>query len=215
MQQRVLIAMALSTEPELLILDEPTTGLDVTTQAAVLDLFRDLIRERNTAVLYVTHNLGVVAGICDRVAVLYAGELVEDAAVIDLFRQPLHPYTQGLLQSVPQIGQDKGDVILQAIPGQIPALDERQSGCIFAPRCPLAIDVCFDERPSLDVLAPEGKKDAEGAEEAQRAAESGEDRSAGGALPSLAGDCGGGDHGREAGAGGGGGQMRPFPARMC
>jgi peptide/nickel transport system ATP-binding protein len=186
MQQRVLIAMALSTEPELLILDEPTTGLDVTTQAAVLELFRELIRARDTAVLYVTHNLGVVAGICDRVAVLYAGELVEDAAVVDLFRGPLHPYTQGLLQSVPQIGRDKDDVVLQAIPGQIPALDERGGGCIFAPRCPLAIEKCFAERPPLDRSpafsnlqpppTPEPKsrtssrdiKDTEGTEEAQR-----------------------------------------------
>lgn len=150
MQQRVLIAMTLSTEPELLILDEPTTGLDVTTQAAVLDLFRDLIRERQTAVLYVTHNLGVVAAICDRVAVLYAGELVEDAAVTDLFRQPLHPYTAGLLQSVPQLGVNKAQVLLQAIPGQIPALAERHTGCIYAPRCPLAIDACVAARPALE-----------------------------------------------------------------
>ncbi len=153
MQQRALIAMALSTEPKLLVLDEPTTSLDVTTQAAVLDLFRDLIRARQTAVLYVTHNLGVVAGICDRVAVLYAGELVEDAVTTTLFRQPLHPYTQGLMDSVPQLGQNKAGVQLQAIPGQIPSLDERPSGCVFAPRCALAIERCVVERPSLEKVS--------------------------------------------------------------
>ncbi len=151
MQQRVLIAMALSTEPKLLVLDEPTTGLDVTTQAAVLDLFRDLIQEQQTAVLYVTHNLGVVAQICDRVAVLYAGELVEDAATLDLFRQPLHPYTLGLLASVPQPEQQKAQIELQAIPGQIPPLNERQpQGCVFAPRCSVALEGCFQERPILE-----------------------------------------------------------------
>ena len=154
MQQRVMIAMALSTEPPLLILDEPTTNLDVTTQAAVLDLFRDLIAQRSTAVLYVTHNLGVVARICDRVAVLYAGELVEDAATADLYRQPLHPYTRGLLESVPQLGQNKASVQLQAIPGQIPSLGNRPTGCVFAPRCPLANEQCHAERPLLEEALP-------------------------------------------------------------
>ncbi len=150
MQQRVLIAMALGTEPQLLVLDEPTTGLDVTTQAAVLDLFRDLITARKTAALYVTHNLGVVARICDRVAVLYAGELVEDAATTQLFHAPLHPYTAGLIASVPQVGQTKASIELQAIPGQIPPLQERQpQACVFAPRCSVAIEKCFAQRPSL------------------------------------------------------------------
>ncbi|NLF63093.1 MAG: ABC transporter ATP-binding protein, partial [Chloroflexi bacterium] len=103
MQQRIMIAMALSTEPALLVLDEPTTALDVTTQAAILDLFRDLIRQRDTATLYVTHNLGVVSQLCDRVAVLYAGELVEEAPARALFDQPLHPYTRGLIDSVPRL----------------------------------------------------------------------------------------------------------------
>jgi peptide/nickel transport system ATP-binding protein len=151
MQQRALIAMALSTKPRLLVLDEPTTGLDVTTQAAVLDLFHDLIEGRQTAALYVTHNLGVVARICQRVAVLYAGELVEDAPVEELFLQPWHPYTMGLLESVPQIGQSKLHVELQAIPGQIPSLQNRPSGCVFAPRCALAIDRCHVEKPRLDI----------------------------------------------------------------
>jgi len=153
MQQRVLIALALSTEPAFLVLDEPTTALDVTTQAAILDLFRDLIRTRDTAALYVTHNLGVVSQICDRVAVLYAGELVEDASTRALFRQPLHPYTLGLIESVPQLGQDKQVARLQAIPGQIPALGERPPACIYADRCPLAIEICHDERPALETAA--------------------------------------------------------------
>ncbi len=152
MQQRVMIALALSTEPRLLILDEPTTNLDVTTQAAILDLFADLIRERDTAVLYVTHNLGVVANICDHVSVLYAGEQVEAAVVQPLFAQPIHPYTQGLMASVPQLGENKARIQLQAIPGQIPSLGERPSGCVFAPRCAVAIDICGTQ-PSLDALA--------------------------------------------------------------
>jgi peptide/nickel transport system ATP-binding protein len=139
--------MALSTEPALLVLDEPTTNLDVTTQAAILDLFCDLIHEHHTAALYVTHNLGVVARICDRVAVLYAGELVEDAATADLFRQPLHPYTQGLLDSIPQLGQNKHAAALQPIPGRIPSLQNRPEGCVFTPRCPLAIEICHTRPP--------------------------------------------------------------------
>jgi peptide/nickel transport system ATP-binding protein len=150
MQQRVMIAMALSGNPALLVLDEPTTNLDVTTEAVILDLVGDLIRERNTAVLFVSHNLGLVARICDRVAVLYAGELVEDAAVVDLYRRPLHPYSQGLLNSVPRIGQNKRQRPLLPIPGHIPQLDDLPGGCVFTPRCPLAVDICAQERPPLD-----------------------------------------------------------------
>lgn len=142
MQQRVMIAMALSTEPLLLVLDEPTTSLDVTTQAVILDLVRELITGRQTAALYVTHNLGVVAQVCDRVAVLYAGDLVEDARTRDLYRTPLHPYTRGLLDSVPRLGDVKHQVQLRAIEGQIPPLGARPEGCVFAPRCPLAIEIC-------------------------------------------------------------------------
>ncbi len=155
MQQRVMIAMALSTEPKLLVLDEPTTALDVTTQATILDLLRDLIRERQTAALYVTHNLGVVARICDRVAVLYAGELVEDGPTSDIFKRPIHPYTQGLLDSVPRLGDNKSRRQLQAIPGRIPSLRERPDGCAFAPRCALAINIC-QERPGLE-LSSDGR----------------------------------------------------------
>lgn len=148
MQQRVLVAAALALEPRLLVLDEPTTGLDVTTEAAILDLFRDLIADGDTAALVVTHDLGVVAHLCDRVAVLYAGELVEDAPTKELYTKPLHPYTQGLLDSVPRLGQRKDDQQLRGIQGQIPPLTDRPSGCIFTPRCPLAIEICH-ERPPL------------------------------------------------------------------
>lgn len=155
MQQRILIAIALSADPKLIILDEPTTSLDVTTQAAVLDLLRDLIRDRQMAVLYITHNLGVVARMCDRVAVLYAGELVEDAPTRTLFSRPLHPYSQGLMDSIPKLGQSKVNEKLTAIPGQIPSLADRTTGCVFATRCALAVEMCFVERPSLDAVSSE------------------------------------------------------------
>ncbi len=153
MQQRVMIGMALSTEPQLLVMDEPTTALDVTTQAAILDLVRELIAGRHTAVLYVTHNWGVVAQVCDRVAVLYAGELVESAPTETLYHHPLHPYTYGLLASVPQLGQRKGDAPLSGIAGAIPPLGERPTGCVFAPRCPVALPLCHAERPALETVS--------------------------------------------------------------
>jgi peptide/nickel transport system ATP-binding protein len=149
-QQRVLIAMGLSGEPSLLVMDEPTTNLDVTTEAVILDLLRDLIHSRKTSVLYVTHSLGVVAQLCNRVAVLYAGEVVEDAVVDDIFHQPLHPYTQALLDSVPKMGQNKAEFQLRPIPGQIPELDNLPPGCVFEPRCPLALELCARERPALE-----------------------------------------------------------------
>jgi peptide/nickel transport system ATP-binding protein len=151
MQQRVMIALALSGQPKLLVLDEPTTALDVTTEAAVLDLLREAALERGTAMLYVTHNLGVVATLTNRVAVLYAGELAEDSATPELFRLPLHPYSRGLLDSVPRLGQRKDLSPLQGIDGQIPALGELPSACVYAPRCPLAIEVCWQKRPTLDL----------------------------------------------------------------
>ena len=142
MQQRVMIAMALSANPKLLVLDEPTTGLDVTTEAAVLDLFKTLMRTRQTATLYISHDLGVVSRFADRVAVLYAGELVEDAPTAALYERPLHPYTQGLLASIPHPGQHKRQLQLNAMRGQIPSLAELPQGCVFAPRCPLATATC-------------------------------------------------------------------------
>lgn len=153
MQQRVLIAMALCTGPQLLILDEPTTGLDVTTQADILDLVRDLIGECGTAALYVTHNLAVVAELCHTVSVLYAGELVETARPQDLLARPLHPYTRGLIDSVPRLGETKAEVQLRAIQGHTPALGEILGGCSFRPRCPVAIEIC-ETRPTLSPSGP-------------------------------------------------------------
>ncbi len=147
MQQRAMIAMALCTAPDLLILDEPTTNLDVTTQAVILDLIRELIQDQDTGVLYVTHNLGVIAQICDRVAVMYASELVEDAATQDLFSQPLHPYTQGLIDSIPHLGDTKDSIQLRTISGQIPPIGEGPSGCVFRTRCPIAIEICSSRPP--------------------------------------------------------------------
>ncbi len=153
MQQRVMIAMALLGEPLLLVLDEPTTNLDVTTEAVILDLVRDLIRQRGASVLYVSHNLAVLAGICDRVAVLYAGELVEDARVAGLYRQPLHPYTAGLLDSVPRPGLNRRQGALLPIPGSVPRPGERPTGCVFAPRCAIAVERCATERPEASAPA--------------------------------------------------------------
>jgi oligopeptide/dipeptide ABC transporter ATP-binding protein len=133
MAQRVMIAMALACEPELLIADEPTTALDVTIQAQILDLMRRLQRETNTAIILITHDLGVVAEMCDRVAVMYAGEIIEQTDTRTIFRKPLHPYTQGLIGSVPVLGQPKDE--LSVIPGMVPNLINLPPGCRFAPRC--------------------------------------------------------------------------------
>lgn len=148
MQQRVLIALALSAKPKLLVLDEPTTNLDVTTQASVLDLIHNLLIEEQTAALYVTHNLGVVAQICDQVSVLYAGELVEGGPRGQVYDRPLHPYTSGLLSSVPVPGENKGQAPLRFMQGRSPLLSEPSSGCAFKLRCPVAIDIC-DQHPIL------------------------------------------------------------------
>src|SRR5688500_3590660 len=133
MAQRVMIAMALSLEPELLIADEPTTALDVTIQAQILDLMRRLQQETGTAIILITHDLGVVAEMADRVAVMYAGEIVEEADVTTLFRDPKHPYTQGLIGSIPVVGDVKDE--LAVIPGGVPSLIDLPKGCRFAPRC--------------------------------------------------------------------------------
>ncbi len=149
MRQRVTIAMALSTDPRLLVLDEPTTALDVTTQAVILDLFRDLIKAEHAAALYVSHDLGTVAQLCDRVTVLYGGEVMETAPVSELYAKPLHPYTQGLLASLPRY-TDETEMRLPTIDGVAPSLAERPSGCVFAPRCPVALDQCHTHKPPLE-----------------------------------------------------------------
>ena len=151
MAQRIMIAMALACDPDLLIADEPTTALDVTIQAQILDLMRALQRESNTAVLLITHDLGVVAEMADRVAVMYAGEIVEEADVHTLFSDPKHPYTQGLLGSIPVLGEVKEQ--LETIPGVVPSLVELPPGCRFASRCKARIEheltICTEVSPSL------------------------------------------------------------------
>lgn len=135
-QQRVVIAMALMSEPSLLVMDEPTTGLDVTVEAAVLDLVAQLRRTRNSSIVFISHNLGTVVRICDRIGVMYAGELVEEGPIGEVFRDPRHPYTRGLLNCIPTLNSDKRNRPLSAIPGQVPPILNRPKGCIFAPRCP-------------------------------------------------------------------------------
>ena len=147
MQQRVLIAMALSSSPSLLVLDEPTTNLDVTTQAVILDLISELIQGHDMAVLYISHNLEVISQYSDRVGVMYAGELVEEAESNLLFSKPLHPYTVGLLDSIPQLGDTKDHLQLRPISGQIPAIGQIPSGCVFCNRCPIAIEICSERPP--------------------------------------------------------------------
>jgi len=152
-QQRVVIAMALLNNPALLIMDEPTTALDVTVEATVLDLIAELRREFDTAIMFISHNLGVIARICNRVGVMYAGEMVERATVEGLFADPQHPYTQGLIRCVPKLGASKGSSVLYPIPGRVPAPDQRPAGCVFAPRCDYVQQRCWDERPDLRLLA--------------------------------------------------------------
>ncbi|HMB32465.1 MAG TPA: ABC transporter ATP-binding protein, partial [Methylomirabilota bacterium] len=133
-QQRIVIAMALIAEPALLIMDEPTTGLDVTVEASVLDLVRELRRRHQTAVLFISHNLGTVVRVCDRIGVMYAGELVEEGTIRQVFTNPRHPYTRGLLDCLPALGRDKHQAPLVPIPGQVAPALARPVGCAFAPR---------------------------------------------------------------------------------
>ncbi len=153
MRQRAAIAMALACDPKLLIADEPTTALDVTVQAQVLDLLRSLQERFGMAILFVTHNLGVVADLCDRVAVMYAGRIVETASVFDLFESPRHPYTEGLLQAMPQLGE-RGQR-LAAIPGTPPMPWQMPQGCRFHPRCPYAETACTERDVRLEAVGQE------------------------------------------------------------
>jgi oligopeptide transport system ATP-binding protein len=148
MRQRVMIAMALSCNPKLLIADEPTTALDVTIQAQILDLIKRLKREFGTAVMMITHDLGVVAGMCDRVQVMYAGHLVEQASVEQLYADPRHPYTRGLIRSGPRLDEARKER-LEPIPGLPPDLVNVPPGCPFYPRCSFHMPVCLEQRPLL------------------------------------------------------------------
>ncbi|MBU5211490.1 ABC transporter ATP-binding protein [Heyndrickxia oleronia] len=147
MRQRVMIAMAMSCNPKLLIADEPTTALDVTIQAQILDLMRKLREESDSSILLITHDLGVVAEMCDRVVIMYAGKVVEESDVNTIFENPKHPYTKGLLESIPKLGV-KIDR-LQSIKGNVPAPEQMPKGCKFAPRCPFVMDQCWEREPQL------------------------------------------------------------------
>ncbi len=153
MKQRVVIATALSGETELLIADEPTTAVDVTIQAQIMDLLSKLRKERNLTLILVTHNLGLVAEMCDRVAVMYAGNIVELAPTEELFKNPMHPYVKGLLAAVPRITASK-DVVLKPIPGFVPNLIYPPPGCRFHPRCDKAMPICKREKPAMKEVAP-------------------------------------------------------------
>ncbi len=153
MRQRVMIAMALACDPEILIADEPTTALDVTIQAQILNLMKELQEKLGMSIIFITHDLGVVAETCDYVAVMYAGQIVEFADIITLFKQPKHPYTIGLLNSLPR--HDIDQEALEPIKGNVPNVHEMPTGCRFAPRCPAASAICKEQMPQL-------QKDAEG-----------------------------------------------------
>ena len=147
MSQRVMIARAMSCEPDLLIADEPTTALDVTIQAQILELMKKIQQDKGMSILLITHDLGVVAEMCSRVIVMYAGKIVEEAPVEILFANPTHPYTQGLIASVPKLGS--GVKVLPSIPGSVPDLSAMPKGCRFAPRCKYATEKCHQEQPEL------------------------------------------------------------------
>ena len=153
MRQRVMIAIALACQPKLLLADEPTTALDVTIQAQILDLLRKLRREMGLSIVLITHDLGVVADFVDRVVVMYAGKVIEEAKVEDLFRAPLHPYTRGLLRSVPGFGDNATRRRLPTIPGVVPDLRALPKGCRFKTRCDVKIDRCDEAEPELRLLA--------------------------------------------------------------
>jgi peptide/nickel transport system ATP-binding protein len=155
MRQRIMIAMALSQKPALLVADEPTTALDVTTQAQVLKLMKELMTEVNTSILLITHDLAVASQVADRVIVMYAGDVVEDANVYDLFSDPLHPYTKGLLSCIPSGSKDESSI--KPIPGSVPNLMMLPQGCKFASRCPYVMERCKKEMPELSQGKPNHK----------------------------------------------------------
>jgi oligopeptide/dipeptide ABC transporter ATP-binding protein len=152
MRQRIMIAMAISLDPAVLIADEPTTALDVTVQAQIMELLQDLQRERNMGMILITHDLGVVAGVADKIAVMYSGRIVESADVLTLYAKPAHPYTQGLLDSMPRV-DTKGEE-LYAIKGLPPSLLNLPPGCNFNPRCPHKKQLCLEEVPDTVEVAP-------------------------------------------------------------
>ena len=147
-QQRVVVAMAIASKPDLLVLDEPTTGLDVTTQAHILKLLRDIVSELGTAMMYISHDMGVIARVCDRVALMYAGEIVEDTSAVELFKSPAHPYARGLLESIPRLTLAG---IPNSMPGQ-PPIPGTIPGCSFSPRCSCATEICFKKSPELEII---------------------------------------------------------------
>ncbi|MCP3740085.1 ABC transporter ATP-binding protein [Rossellomorea sp. BNER] len=150
MRQRVMIAMALACNPEVLIADEPTTALDVTIQAQILELMKDLQKKLNMGIIFITHDLGVVAELCDKVAVMYAGQIVEYSTTEQLFKNPKHPYTTGLMSSLPKLHEDQEELL--TMKGNVPSPYDMPKGCRFSPRCPLATAQCHVEEPSLSLL---------------------------------------------------------------
>jgi oligopeptide/dipeptide ABC transporter ATP-binding protein len=154
MRQRIMIAMALACDPALILADEPTTALDVTIQAQILELMKSLSRRLGVAILMITHNLGVVARYADRVNVMYAGKIVERATAREVYGNPRHPYTLGLLRSVPRLDEPRR-AKLQPIPGQPPDLSRLPAGCSFAPRCAYVVDRCREQVPSLEEIGAE------------------------------------------------------------
>ncbi|MET3698778.1 peptide/nickel transport system ATP-binding protein [Bacillus oleivorans] len=145
MRQRIIIAIALIAEPDLIIADEPTTALDVTIQAQILELFQKIKHSRATSMIFISHDLGVIKHICDRVLVMYAGRIVEEGPATEILKHPKHPYTKGLIQSIPD--HKKSGQVLYTIPGKVPMLKERNTGCPFADRCPHVMDICYTDFP--------------------------------------------------------------------